>query len=115
MLPVRKSVKWLSLTARAGLCRSESALKLRDVVTSETDARIVVLDLYEVSAIGGFGFGVLVFLRRWAREHNIRRQWAWRLLQGQFLSLACIQDRFHAIRGKKRAFEYSSNLACLQS
>jgi anti-anti-sigma regulatory factor len=54
------------------LVQSETAFKLREVVTSQTDARIVVLDLSGVSAIGGFGFGVLVFLRQWAREHNIR-------------------------------------------
>jgi anti-anti-sigma regulatory factor len=45
---------------------------LRKVVTSLTDARIVVLELSEVSAIGGGGLGMLVFLQRWARENNIR-------------------------------------------
>jgi anti-anti-sigma regulatory factor len=50
----------------------ESADKLRDAVTSQTDARIVVLELSEVSEIGGDGLGMLVFLQRWAREHNIR-------------------------------------------
>jgi anti-anti-sigma regulatory factor len=51
---------------------SESAYKLCEAVTSQTDARIVVLELSEVRAIGGGGFGTLVFLQRWAREHNIR-------------------------------------------
>ena len=41
-------------------------------MTSQTDARIVVLGLSEVRAIGGGGLGMLVFLQRWAREHNIR-------------------------------------------
>jgi anti-anti-sigma factor len=54
------------------LVQSESAHKLREAVTSQTDARIVVLELSEVRAIGGVGFGMLVFLRRWAGEHNIR-------------------------------------------
>ena len=54
------------------LVQSESAHELRESVTSQTDARIVVLDLSAVSAIGGVGFGMLVFLRRWAREHDIR-------------------------------------------
>jgi anti-anti-sigma factor len=54
------------------LVQSESAHKLREAVTSQTDAQIVVLDLSEVSAVGGVGFGMLVFLRRWAREHNVR-------------------------------------------
>jgi len=54
------------------MVQSDSAYKLREAVTSLTDARIVVLELSEVSAIGGGGFGMLVFLQRWARENNIR-------------------------------------------
>src|ERR1700738_737312 len=54
------------------LVRSEAVLKLREAVTSQTDARIVVLELSEVHAIEGGGLGMLVFLRRWARVHNIR-------------------------------------------
>jgi anti-anti-sigma factor len=54
------------------IVQSESAYKLCDAVTSQTDARIVVLELSEVCAIGGGGLGMLVFLQRWAREHNIR-------------------------------------------
>jgi anti-anti-sigma factor len=54
------------------LVQSESAHTLREAVTSQTDARIVVLDLSEVRAMGGVGFCTLVLLRRWAREHNIR-------------------------------------------
>jgi anti-anti-sigma regulatory factor len=50
----------------------ESAYKLREAVTSQTDARIVVLELSEVRAIGGGGLGMLAFLQRWAREHSIR-------------------------------------------
>jgi anti-anti-sigma factor len=54
------------------IVQSDSAYKLREAVTSLTDARIVVLELSEVSALGGGGFGMLVFLQRWARENNIR-------------------------------------------
>lgn len=54
------------------IVQSASAHKLREAVTSLTDARIVVLDLSEVRAMGGIGFCTLVLLRRWAREHNIR-------------------------------------------
>jgi anti-anti-sigma regulatory factor len=50
----------------------QSAYKLREAVTAQKDARIVVLELSEVRAIGGGGLGMLVFLQRWAREHNIR-------------------------------------------
>src|ERR1035438_3698243 len=54
------------------IVQSDSAYKLREAVTSLTDARIVVLELSEVSALGGGGLGMLVFLQRWARENNIR-------------------------------------------
>ena len=54
------------------IVQSESAYKLREAVTSQTDARIIVLELSEVRAIGGGGLGMLVFLQRWAREHDIR-------------------------------------------
>ena len=33
--------------------RTETAVKLRDAVTSQTDAHVVVLDLTEMHAIGG--------------------------------------------------------------
>jgi anti-anti-sigma regulatory factor len=52
--------------------RSEAALKLRDAVKSQTDARVVVLDLTEMHAIGGGNLGMLVLLQRWAEERNIR-------------------------------------------
>lgn len=52
--------------------RNEAAFKLRDAVTSQTDARLVVLDLTEMHAIGGGGLGMLVLLQRWAQDHGIR-------------------------------------------
>ena len=54
------------------IVRSESAYRLREAVTSQTDSRIVVLELSKVTAVGGGGLGLLVFLQRWTREHNIR-------------------------------------------
>ena len=33
--------------------RSEAALKLRDAVTSQADAHVVILDLTEMHALGG--------------------------------------------------------------
>jgi anti-anti-sigma regulatory factor len=52
--------------------RNEAAFKLRDAVTSQTDARVVVLDLTEMHEIGGGGLGMLMLLQRWAQEHDIR-------------------------------------------
>ncbi len=54
------------------IVQRESTYKLREAVTSQTDARIVVLELSEVRAIGGGGLGMLVLLQRWSQEHNIR-------------------------------------------
>jgi anti-anti-sigma regulatory factor len=52
--------------------RSDAAFRLRDAVTSQTAARVVVLDLTEMEAIGGGVIGMLVFLQRWAYDRDIR-------------------------------------------
>jgi anti-anti-sigma regulatory factor len=54
------------------IVRSEAAFKLREAVNSESDARIIVLDLSEVSAVEGGGLGMLMFLQRWAHDHDIQ-------------------------------------------
>jgi anti-anti-sigma regulatory factor len=54
--------------------REEAALKLRDAVISQADARIVVLDLTEMHAIGSGGLGTLLLLQKWAQDNNIRFQ-----------------------------------------
>ena len=54
------------------IVQRQAASRLREAVTSQADAQIVVLELSEVRAIGGGGLGMLVFLQRWARENNIR-------------------------------------------
>lgn len=54
------------------IVRSEAAFKLREGVTLQEDARIILLDLSQVSAIEGGGLGMLMFLRRWADDHDIR-------------------------------------------
>jgi anti-anti-sigma regulatory factor len=54
------------------IVRSEAAFALRDGITSQSDARVIVLDLSEVNAIEGGGLGMLMFLQRWAQNHGIR-------------------------------------------
>jgi len=56
------------------IVRSDSVFKLRDVVQAQAHAnpQVIALDLSEVEAIGGGGLGMLAFLERWSREHNIR-------------------------------------------
>ena len=51
---------------------SDAVFKLRDVVRTQVNARIIALDLSEVKAIGGGGLGMLAFLDRWARDNNIQ-------------------------------------------
>jgi anti-anti-sigma regulatory factor len=51
---------------------SDNAFRLRDAVTSQRDARIIVVDLSEVRSIEGGGLGMLAFLGRWAHDHDIQ-------------------------------------------
>jgi len=54
------------------IVRSEAAYTLREAVTSLRDARTIVLDLSEVSAIESGGLGMLQFLQRWACDRSIQ-------------------------------------------
>ena len=54
------------------IVHSDDVFKLRDGVQSQDAARVIVLDLSEVEAIGGGGLGMLAFLEHWAREQHIR-------------------------------------------
>ena len=60
------------LECKGRIVRSEAAFKLRKAVTSQPNARVVVLDLSEVHAIHGGGLGMLWFLQQWAHDHNIQ-------------------------------------------
>src|ERR1700679_2821379 len=63
----------MAIVACAGrFVRNEAAFKLRDAVRSQTNARVVVLDLTEMQAIGGGGLGTLLLLQRWAQDRDIR-------------------------------------------
>jgi len=54
------------------IVQSDAALKLREAVNLQSDCRIIVIDLSNVPAIEGGGLGMLVFLQRWAQNHDIR-------------------------------------------
>ena len=54
------------------IVQSDSAFALRDAVMSQEDARTILLDLSGVSAVEGGGLGMLMFLERWAYDHDIR-------------------------------------------
>jgi len=57
---------------RGRIVHSDAVFKLRDVVQAQASARILALDLSEIQAIGGGGLGMLAYLERWARQHDIR-------------------------------------------
>ncbi len=52
--------------------QSAAAFRLRDVVTQQKDARVILLDLSDVQSLEGGGLGMLVFLQRWANDHHIQ-------------------------------------------
>src|SRR5205809_6727226 len=52
--------------------QNDAAFTLWEAVTSQRNARIIVLDLSEVRAVEGGDLGMLVFLQRWAHDHDIR-------------------------------------------
>jgi anti-anti-sigma regulatory factor len=54
------------------IVQSDSAFALRKAVMSQDDARVILLDLSGVSAVEGGGLGMLMFLERWAYDHDIR-------------------------------------------
>lgn len=54
------------------IVHSDSAFALRDAVMLQSDAHTILLDLSGVSAIEGGGLGMLMFLQRWAYDHDIR-------------------------------------------
>lgn len=60
------------IECKGRIVRSQEVFKLRDAVLGQAAASIIVLDLSEVKAIGGGGLGMLAFLERWARHHDIR-------------------------------------------
>ena len=53
------------------IVQNESASKLRHAVTSQLDARVIVLDLSEVPVIEAGGLGMVVFLQRWAQDREV--------------------------------------------
>jgi anti-anti-sigma regulatory factor len=60
------------IECKGRIIRSESVFQLREVVLEQDAALIIALDLSEVEAIGGGGLGMLVFLERWTRDHDIQ-------------------------------------------
>jgi anti-sigma B factor antagonist len=51
---------------------NEALCLLTDVVTGLSQARVIVLDLSEVSTLGAHGLGTLVYLHNWACANDIQ-------------------------------------------
>jgi len=54
------------------ISQDDDALRLRDAVTAQRDARTIVLDLSELTAIERGSLGMFLFLQRWAQDYDIR-------------------------------------------
>jgi len=67
------------------IMKGEAAFKLHEAILSLRDVRTILLDLSEVSAIEGNGLGTLLFLKRWASDHNIQLKF--------FNPILCVRDR----------------------
>lgn len=61
-----------AIACEGRIVQSEAAFKLREAVMSLRDVRTILVDLSEVSAIEGFGLGMLLFLQRWATDCDIQ-------------------------------------------
>jgi len=73
MLSVQiERVDGLAIVACKGrIVRSEAAFTLRNAVASQRSARVILIDLSEVSAIEGGGLGMMAVLQRWACDRHI--------------------------------------------
>jgi anti-anti-sigma regulatory factor len=60
------------LECEGSILGSDASLILRNAVTSQTDARLLILDFSEVDALDGVAVGMLAFLQRWAEGRHIR-------------------------------------------
>jgi len=54
------------------LTQADAVSKVRDAVTRQSDARIVLLDLSEITKAGSGAIGLLAALQEWTREHGVQ-------------------------------------------
>ena len=62
----------LIVECEGSIADADAAARLRDVVTSEDGARIIVIDLSKVDYVAGAGLAMLAFLQRWAHENVVQ-------------------------------------------
>jgi anti-anti-sigma regulatory factor len=71
-LGIKRMGELAIVECKGRIVRSEAAFKLRKAVLCLGDPRIVVLDISKVSAIEGGSLGMLMFLHKWADDHDIQ-------------------------------------------
>jgi anti-anti-sigma factor len=54
------------------IVRGEEVYKLKNAILSDSETRIVVLDLSEVTSMDAGGLSALVSLHHWSRSHGIQ-------------------------------------------
>lgn len=69
---VDRSEDVVILQCRGRMVRGDATYILRDAVTSQRNARIVVLDLSDLQTIDGSGLGALVFLYGWTTDNGMQ-------------------------------------------
>jgi anti-anti-sigma regulatory factor len=74
--------------------QSAAAFRLRDAVTQQRNARVILLDLSDVRSFEGGGVGMLVFLQRWATDHRIQFK--------VFDPPACVRQRLEQVRSASK-------------
>ena len=71
-LTVEKIGKVAVLHCEGRIVRRDAAFRLRDAVTQQRRASVVLLDLSGVKALEGGGLGMLLFLQMWTRDQGIQ-------------------------------------------
>ena len=69
---VDRSEDVVVLQCRGRIVRGDATYTLRDAVTSQRNARIIVLDLSDVQTLDGSGLGMLVFVHRWTGDNGVQ-------------------------------------------
>ena len=71
-LKVEKIGKVAVVRCKGRIVRSDAAFQLRDAVTAQSYARVILLDLSHVEALEGGGLGMLQFLQFWIHSLGIQ-------------------------------------------
>jgi anti-anti-sigma regulatory factor len=107
---------------------SDAAFKLRDEVRRQKDSRVVLLELSELSFMGGDVLGMLVFLQAWTRglgiqlklfdpPHGVRQilQWLRPTMELEIASMDDVLSMLHWEGPRSRIVESASEAPGLRA